>query len=90
MNDALVKEYLLNKIDSQASISIIKYRKNNLDGAGSYFHAACQLGEMYGKFFAEEDEDAEFRYIYIFHKVCERWDIDYRTWFDTMCSIAYG
>ena len=84
-----MKRYLLDKIDSQASISIIKYRKNNLGSAGSYFHAACQLGEMYAKFFAEEEIGAEFRYINIFQRVCKRWNVDYRIWFDTMCDIVY-
>lgn len=87
--DMDMKKYLLNKIDRQASLSIIKYRKNNLYSAGIYFHTACEFGVMYGKFFVEEEVDAEFRYIDIFHKVCERWDVDYRTWFDAMCDYVY-
>ena len=27
--------------------------------------------------------------IEIMQKVCEYWGVDYRTWFDTMCDIAY-
>lgn len=84
-----MKKYLLDKIQSQAIISVMKYRHNNNAGAGAYFHSAANFGKMYEDFFNETDEYASTRYIEIMQKVCEYWGVDYRTWFDTMCDIVY-
>lgn len=90
MNSSInFKTYLLNEIESQANLSAMKYRCGHYSGACAYFHSAEQYGEMYGVFFADENENAEFEYIEIMQKVCKRWDVDYRTWFDAMCRNVY-
>lgn len=84
-----MKEYLLDKIESQASISVMKYRHNRNNGAGAYFHSAANFGKMYEDFFSETDEYANTKYIEIMQKVCKRWNVNYRTWFDAMCNSVY-
>lgn len=89
MNSSInFKTYLLNEIESQANLSAMKYRCGHYISACAYFHSASRLGEMYGKLYAEE-KYASFKYIEIMRKACEHWNIDYRTWFDTMCDYVY-
>ena len=86
MND---KEYIFDKMQRQINISVMKYRKHNPTSAAAYFHCAAILGDILRDLYDVTVMDKDF-YINVIQAACRCQNVDYDSYFNTMCDIAYG
>ena len=86
MND---KEYILDKMQRQINISVMKYRKHNPTSAAAYFHCAAMLGDILRVLYDVTVTDKDY-YINVIQAACRCQKVEYEFYFEAMCNIAYG
>ena len=82
------KEYLFDRLERQANISVYKYVKKNYVSAAAYFHSAAELGIVLEDCFKIQPGDSKY-FINIMRKCCDYWGVNYNSYFDKMCEYAY-